>query len=67
MIYIGSMACAMAKYAARARASTKVVIKGLAITAGSKPSRFAAMGSRHPIDFASATTKRSVSEMTAAI
>ena len=44
-----------------------VVIIGLAITAGSKPSRFAPIGSRQPTIIAMMTVQNSVMETTAAI
>lgn len=49
---ICSIAEAIWKYTIKERASTMVVIKGLAITAGSKPIRFARIGRVQPIIFA---------------
>ena len=61
----GSRRVAKRKYTSRARASTMVVRKGLAITAGSAPSRLAAMGSRQPTVLATRVTTNSVRQTTA--
>ena len=47
-------------------ASTIVVIKGLAITVGSKPIRLASIGSVHPTTFATITVATKVEHTTAA-
>ena len=54
---------AILKYASSERASTMVVMKGLAITAGSNPRRFAPTGSMHPMSIAISTAAISVRQM----
>ena len=55
LIFQNSRAQAIAKYTSSDIASTIVVMNGLAMTAGSKPSRFASIGSVQPMTFATST------------
>ena len=61
------MSDAILKYISRDSASTVVVIKGLAMTAGSKPILLARMGIEHPTSFARTIVARSVRDTTSAI
>ena len=54
-VYRPMIADATRKYTSKDSASTMVVIKGLAMTAGSKPRRFARTGSKQPIIMAITT------------
>ena len=62
----GISAVATAKYTKRDRVSTMVVMKGLAITAGSRPMRLAPKGRRQPASFASKTVMARVTQTTKA-
>ena len=65
-IYTCKISVAIAKYITSDKASTIVVINGLAITAGSNPSLFAKTGRLHPIILAIATAAIKVRQTTAA-
>ena len=58
---VPTRAAAMKKYKISATVSTRVVIKGDAITAGSRPIPFAAMGRSAPVSFAIMTVAKSAS------
>ena len=58
------MVFANRKYTSRDRASTMVVMNGLAITAGSKPRRLASRGRVQPTIFAMTTVTPRARQMT---
>ena len=66
MCYICKIEVAKVKYINRDKASTIVVIKGLAITAGSNPIFLAIIGSEQPITFATQTVNIKVEQTTKA-
>ena len=66
-VYMCRMLVATAKYISRESESQTVVISGLAITAGSKPSLLAKSGRLPPTIFAIIIVPRSVSDTTRAI
>ena len=66
VFYMFSIQVANPKYTRSATASMQVVMKGLAVTAGSSPILFARMGREQPMNFAQITTTASVRHITAA-